>query len=151
MASSNSLTKLWSVCYLRVFPSTGTPDSLTFRLQGNGTGFNAGEPFPSHLWQRSKAANRNCIITQPTTPYRVDINDYRTVLVSHLSDAWELAHENIRVAQERQKTQYNRVGSRLMVHMPGELKGRAWKFARPFHGPYRVVAVTLTNPEVQLF
>ena len=37
-----------------------------------------------------------------------------------------------------------------MVHMPGEVKGRAWKFSRPFHGPYRVIAVTPTNVEVKL-
>ena len=34
--------------------------------------------------------------------------------------------------------------------MPGEVKGRAWKFARPFHGPYRVIRVTPTNVEAQL-
>ena len=34
--------------------------------------------------------------------------------------------------------------------MKGSVKGKAWKFSRPYHGPYRVVAVTSTNAEVKL-
>ena len=43
-----------------------------------------------------------------------------------------------------------KVADRVMIHMPGEVKGRAWKFARPFRGPYRVISVTPTNVEAQL-
>ena len=43
-----------------------------------------------------------------------------------------------------------KVGDRVMVHMPGTVKGKAWKLVRPFHGPYRVVSVTPTNAEVRL-
>ena len=42
------------------------------------------------------------------------------------------------------------VGQRVMVHMPGEVKGSTWKFARPFHGPFRVICLTPTNAEVRL-
>lgn len=42
------------------------------------------------------------------------------------------------------------VGDRVMVHMPGSVKGKVWKLARPFHGPYRVISVTPTNAEVWL-
>ena len=42
------------------------------------------------------------------------------------------------------------VGSRVMVHMQGEVQGKAWKLARPFHGPYRVIALTPNNVEVSL-
>ena len=35
-----------------------------------------------------------------------------------------------------------------MVYMPGAMKGKAWKLARPFYGPYRVLATTPTNLEV---
>ena len=34
--------------------------------------------------------------------------------------------------------------------MPGEVKGKAWKFARPYHGPYRLLSLTPTNAEVRL-
>ena len=37
-----------------------------------------------------------------------------------------------------------------MVHMKGTIKGKAWKFSRPYHGPYRVLTVTGTNAEVRL-
>ena len=43
-----------------------------------------------------------------------------------------------------------KVGDRVMVHMPGSVKGKAWKLVRPYHGPYRVISVTPTNAEVRL-
>ena len=35
-----------------------------------------------------------------------------------------------------------------MVWMPGEIKGKSWKFACPYYGPFRVVSPT--NAEVVL-
>ena len=43
-----------------------------------------------------------------------------------------------------------KVGDRVMVYMPGVVKGKAWKFARPYHEPFRVIGVTPTNAEVKL-
>ncbi len=37
-----------------------------------------------------------------------------------------------------------------MILMPGEVKGKAWKLARPFHGPYRILSLTPNNAEVVL-
>ena len=37
-----------------------------------------------------------------------------------------------------------------MVYMPGDVSGKKWKIARPYHGPYRILSVTPTNAEVQL-
>ena len=78
--------------------------------------------------------------------------------MAHMSDAWALAHQNIKLAQVKQKTQYNKhsketklkVGDRVMVYMSGEVKGKAWKFARPYHGLYRLLSLTPTNAEVRL-
>lgn len=69
-----------------------------------------------------------------------------------------IAHENIEQAQKQQKKQYDRksrpakleVGERVMVHMPAEAQGKNWKLARPFHGPYRILATTPNNVEVCL-
>ena len=47
-------------------------------------------------------------LEQPRTPYQVDISDYRSELVAHLSDAWALAHDHIKQAQSRQKHQYDK-------------------------------------------
>ena len=38
-------------------------------------------------------------VSHLTTPYQVDISDYRTELIAQLSDAWETAHQNINIAQ----------------------------------------------------
>ena len=83
----------------------------------------------------------------------VDLQDYRTELTTSLSDAWLAAKEHITRAQAKQKQQYNKhtkespvkVGDRVMVHMPGSVKGKAWKLVRPFHGPYRVLRVCNSN------
>ena len=37
-----------------------------------------------------------------------------------------------------------------MVHMPGQVQGKAWKFACPYFGPYEVVGITPTNAEIEL-
>jgi len=91
------------------------------------------------------------------TPYLVDLDDYKTELTTGMASAWKLAQENIATAQQRQKATYNRKAKeptltvgRVMVHMPNELQGTTWKFARPFHGPFRVVSLTPTNAEVRL-
>ena len=49
--------------------------------------------------------------------------DYQAELVAHMSDAWALAHQNIKLAQVKQKTEYDKhsketklkVGDRVMV------------------------------------
>ena len=96
-------------------------------------------------------------VTQPRTPYQIDFEDYSAELVANLSDAWALAHQNIQGAQVKQKAQYDKkskqsqvkVNDRVMVHFPGTVKGKAWKFARPYFGPYKVISLTSTNVEVR--
>ena len=97
-------------------------------------------------------------LSRERTPYMIDTDDYITELMTGLNDAWKLAKENILIAQDRQKKTYDRaakdpkltVGQRVLVHMPTELQGKTWKFARPFHGPFRIVSLTPTNAEVKL-
>ena len=43
-----------------------------------------------------------------------------------------------------------RVGERVMVCMPGDVSGKTWKLARPYHGLFRILSLTPTNAEVQL-
>ena len=37
-----------------------------------------------------------------------------------------------------------------MVFFPSQVKGKAWKLARPYFGLYKVLSLTPTNAEVQL-
>ena len=97
-------------------------------------------------------------LSYPTSPYLVDVDDYKSELVQGLSDAWKVAKEHIQSAQGHQKKTYDRhakpprykVGDRVMVHMPHEATGKAAKLARPYFGPYRILSVTPTNAEVRL-
>ena len=98
-------------------------------------------------------------LTQPITPYMINIDDYKTkLLVTSMSDAWKIAQEHIKVAQTKQKTQYDRkskepkfsVGGQVMTYMPSAVQGKNWKLARPFYGPYRILSLTPTNAVIRL-
>lgn len=37
----------------------------------------------------------------------------------------------------------------VMVHFPNDLRGKAWKFARPYYGPDKTLCLPSTNAEVK--
>ena len=67
----------------------------------------------------------------------IDVDDYRTEIVTKLQEAWALAHDSIKKAQASQKKQYDRsarpeefkVGDRVFVYMPAVKIGPAYKLA----------------------
>ena len=71
----------------------------------------------------------------------------------YMTDAWELAQANVQRAQKQQKTAYDRTarpqvfrpGDRVFVFMPSAKQNKAYKFARAFHGQYRVKEVMETG------
>ena len=83
-----------------------------------------------------------------------DVTDYRQELMMSLTSARTLAIQNIQNAQERYKNQYDKkadpvefkVGEWVMVRFPHEETGHLRKLSRPWHGPYRISAVS--NPDV---
>ena len=100
-----------------------------------------------------------CLLLLPELPVLCLKKMAWTASTSHvLSDAWQLAHENARTAQAKQKVQYDKksvcqplpVKDRIMIHRTGQVQGKAWKFSQPYFGPYEVVGITPTNAEVQL-
>ena len=62
-------------------------------------------------------------------------------------EVWDLAQNNIKRAQRHQKAYYDKqskpprfkVGDRVFVYMPAAKVTKAYKFARPFHGPYQII------------
>ena len=109
------------------------------------------------LYGREARIPTESALTQPRTPYQVDFPDYCSELVANLFDAWAVAHQNIEKAQKKQQVQYNKkatpsklkVGDRVMVYFPNQVTGKAWKLARPYFGPYKVLSLTPMNAEVQ--
>ena len=51
------------------------------------------------LYGRDPRIPTESALSQPRTVYTVDVDDYKTEFVSSLSDAWKIAQENIKVAQ----------------------------------------------------
>ena len=105
------------------------------------------------LYGREPRVPTETALNRPRTVYQIDFPDYCSELVAHLSDAWALAHQNIERAQNKQKMQYDKhsktpkikFGDRVMVYFPDQVKGKAWKLAWPYHGPYEVIALRLVS------
>ena len=74
--------------------------------------------------------------------------DYRSVLAERFMDARKLAHENIELAQQRQKVQYDKnakevnyeVGERVWLYTPNNKTGLSSKLTHNWHGPFRILA-----------
>ena len=86
----------------------------------------------------------------------VDLCTYSAEVMSNLQGAWDTTRTIIQKAQAKQKRFHDRKakapnyhkGQRVFVHMPWAKQGKAYKFARPYHGPYHVVAVHDTGVSV---
>ena len=110
------------------------------------------------LYGRDPRLPTESVLGTTNAAYLVDMEDYRSEFLLSLAKAQKLALENIRKAQSKQKEFYDRasenpkyrIGDRVMTYMPGDITGKDWKLARPYHGPYRIISLTPTNAEVQL-
>ena len=88
-------------------------------------------------------------LSVPATRQQFEIGSYQEELVTHLQDAWGLAQKNVKMAQRKQQRNYDRgakpislrVGDRVYLYVPAAKRGKAHKFARPFRGPYRILAL----------
>jgi len=93
----------------------------------------------------------------PSTRQFIDLDTYKGEVAARFQNAWEVAQAHVKKAQKRQKTAYDRqaktptyqVGERVFIYMPAAKATKAYKFARPFHGPYRITAVHETGIEVR--
>lgn len=86
-------------------------------------------------------------IDAPVTRMEYNLDTYKGEVATRLQEAWHLTQDQVKKAQKRQKSTFDRqarqptysVGERVFVYMPAAKASKAYKFARPFYGPYRVV------------
>ena len=86
----------------------------------------------------------------------LNVDTYKEV-VSRMNLAWSLAQQKVKEAQVQQKMDYDRrarprkffEGERVFIFMPAAKNSKAHKFARPFHGPFRVLEANNTGVVVR--
>ena len=87
----------------------------------------------------------------------INLDDYRTEMSQRMALAWNCAREQIKKAQKRQKQQHDRhakdpnfqVGDRVFVYMLAAGQGEAYKFAKKFQAPFRIMAMYDNGVELQ--
>ena len=92
--------------------------------------------------------NLHCLLFLIKTTLMLEITT-----TQKLSKAWELAQQNVKKAQHHQEQMHDRrtrdidikLGDRVFIYMPLAKQCQSHKFARPFHGPYRVIEKHLGN------
>ena len=75
-------------------------------------------------------------------------NTYRGVIADRFLAACQLTHDNIELAQQRQKTQYDKItkersydiGQQVWLYTPTNKKGLSSKLTHNWHGPYCILA-----------
>ena len=75
-------------------------------------------------------------------------DDYRSVLINRFLEARKPAHDNIELAQQRQKANNDKkakdvsysIGKRVWLFTPNNRKGLSSKLTHNWHGPYRILA-----------
>ena len=79
------------------------------------------------------------------------------LMAGNLSEAWELARQCIQRAQRKQKECHDRkgrspnfaAGERVFLFKLAEKTEHAWKFARPYHGPFRIVDLNANTAKIR--
>ena len=109
------------------------------------------------LYGRDPRLPSPAILSPKETRAIADLKEYGIELHSRMSEAWELARQQITRAQQHQKHMYDRdtkkvpfrTGERVFLFKPAEQTGTRRKFARPFHGPYRLVEVDTNTAKIR--
>lgn len=107
------------------------------------------------LYGRDPRLPGDAALSAPEDCRTIDVRDYKTETCHRFAEAWKLAQSQIKKAQKTQKEYYDhgtvvsniRVRDRGFVYTLAE-KTKAYKFACPFVGPYRVLE--LFDNEVQV-
>ena len=109
------------------------------------------------LYGRDPQLPTELVLCPPTGRQAVGLDDYKSVMMLEMGSAWAQAQKAVKKAQKRQKCQHDRtsknadfqVGDLVFVCMPASKTGHMRKLARPFQGPYRVIATYANVVEVR--
>ena len=105
-------------------------------------------PF-SLLYGRNPRLPTTATLDAPVDRITLDLESYHSEVASRLSAAWDTARAAISKAQKHQKHHHDKrandpkvsIGDSVFVYFPSKKSGRAYKFAKPFQGPYLVEKV----------
>lgn len=110
------------------------------------------------LYGRDPQLPTDSALDAPVERCHPDLRSYRQELVEGLSDAWEVARAQVKKAQQKEKRYYDRsgtlknlkVGDRVFLQVPSLKKGTAYKFARQFQGPFRILQLYKNGADIRL-
>ena len=110
------------------------------------------------LYGRDPRLPCEATLSAPLDRQQLDVDDYKSQVASQLAGTWEIARTNIEKAQKRQKAQHDRhsrtpqfrVGDRVFLFMPAAKTGKAYKFARPYRGPYWILHLHPNGADLSL-
>ena len=106
------------------------------------------------LYGRDPRLPNDAVLSPTKAKKLIGLREYGQELTVRMSEAWELARQSVGRAQKKQKQYYDQrqqrlpnftVGERVFLFKPAEKTGEARKFARPYHGPYRVLEVDINT------
>ena len=108
------------------------------------------------LYGHTPGVPTDAALQSPVERSLIDLDDYCSELTTRMSTAWESPREHIKVSQGKQKRFHDRkskdpkisVGDRVMMYFPSKRLGKAYKFCRPFRGPYHMDKVFPNGAEV---
>jgi len=110
------------------------------------------------MYGRDPVLPTEAMLRPPPERFDIEVDDYVHEMTQRMSQAWEAAQVNVRKAQRRQKYHHDQKakepriteGDRVFVFDPAKKVGKAYKFARPFKGPYRVIKLFPNGVELSL-
>ena len=109
------------------------------------------------LYGRDPRLPTDSLLCPSKTKKLVGLQEYGQDLVSKMSEAWDLARKCVGCAQQRQKQCYGRrqrpptfqVSDLAFLFKPVEKTREARKFARPFHGPFRIIEIDTNTAKIR--
>ena len=110
------------------------------------------------LYGRNPRLPTDEVLKTPVDRRNIDLRDYKEEMTHRFSTAWQLAQAEISKAQGWQKKLHDKgakqpilqVGDRVFVYNPSKKQGKAYKLARSFMGPYRILKLYANGADLRL-